>query len=190
MTTTAIDTNTVNTVGDGFDLVANGDVLFVTPGVSLGSVEAAGVFADSGGYVFNDGDIFAINEGILLNADSNTGQFSEVWIASQGVVQSASGFGIAVEGGTSTILNYGAVTGDFAVTTAEPATLVNYGTMSGQDGGVLDKDFVPGDEFYLQNYGSIVSSAGDAFDGSESEAIETILNSGTISGASSSKQQR
>ena len=77
MTTTAIDTNTVNTVGDGFDLVANGDVLFVTPGVSLGSVEAAGVFADSGGYVFNDGDIFAINEGILLNADSNTGQFSE-----------------------------------------------------------------------------------------------------------------
>ena len=28
----------------------------------------------------------------------------------------------------------------------------------------------------------MVGSAGDAFDGSESEAIETILNSGTISG--------
>ena len=108
--------------------------------------------------------------------------FSDVWVASQGIVEAAFGFGIEIDAGSFTIQNYGQVTGDAAVLTEGAGTVLNYGTMSGQDFGVFDGDVVATDQYHLQNYGTINApgGAGIAFQGRTD--IELILNSGKMVG--------
>src|SRR5579863_10175577 len=193
MTTTVIDVGTVSDITDGFDLAANGDTVVVAPNTFLGSEVANGVSATGGGYVIDDGDIFGALTGVDLNTGRTSSDYSEVWIAAQGVVEgSSSAWGIDIPAGSFTIQNYGQVlcagNDGYAVGTGGGGTLVNDGTMSGTAVGVQDFDVVSTDHYYLQNYGTIVgttgvpSPSGDAFLGTGTD-IESILNSGTMQGA-------
>src|SRR5579871_6862350 len=89
MTTTTIITSGVNSTADGFDLAANGDTLVVAPNVFLGSDApfGLGLAGTDGGYVIDDGDISGPGGGIYLDSSSAADNYSEVWVASQGVVQ-------------------------------------------------------------------------------------------------------
>ena len=159
MTTTVIDTDTVSDITDGFDLAANGDTVVVAPNIFLGSEVANGVSATGGGYVIDDGDIFGGAYGRSSQSGGASCDYSEVWVASQGIVQGSNGtWGIDIPAGSFTIQNYGQVlcagADGYAVGTAGAGTLVNDGTMSGPAVGVQDVDFVSTDHYYLQNYGS------------------------------------
>ena len=107
MTTTVIDTNTVN-AGDGFDPAANGDTVVVAPNVLLASEAHDGVSSSFGGYVIDDGDIFGPLVGVSLGGVST--DYSEVWVAAQGIVQGAGGqYGVVISSGPFAIQNYGHV---------------------------------------------------------------------------------
>lgn len=99
MTTTSIITNTVNATGDGFDLAANGDTVIVAPDVLLSGEGdgASGVLSETGGYVIDDGDIFGTDGEIVLN-NGGTDYSAEVWVSSQGVVESGGGHAIFMNG--------------------------------------------------------------------------------------------
>ena len=193
MTVSFITTNTIVPNTDGFELLMAGDEVYVNSNTLLASGRFNGVQGGSPGIVVDNGDIVGTFYGIRLDSIVTPGD-SEVWIGSRGTVEGGNGAaGIYIPGGSFTIQNLGQIltagaTG-VGVQTYGAGAVINSGSISAANGGVIDSDTVAADRYVFENYGSVVASnAGSfAFSGavalSGSVALEAVYNYGTMNGS-------
>lgn len=164
------------------------DDAYVGPNGFLSSTDDIAIYGTGSGHeVTVRGTVVGHMGGITLgdSATNDTGQFIKV--AEGGEVTANLYNGIVVYGTNSAVENHGTITGGFGMTMlgqggGTTSTLLNTGKIIGTD-AMYDAVNRNGDEaFQFINKGLVKAASGVAYDGSDPNSVQTLINSGKMVG--------
>lgn len=164
------------------------DDAYIGPNGFLSSTDDIAVYGTGSGHeVTVRGSVVGHMGGITLgdSMTGDTGQF--VKIAAGGEVSANLYNGIVIYGTDSAVQNHGTITGGFGITMlgqgdGTMSTLLNTGKIIATD-AMYDGVNRNGDEaFQFINKGLVKAASGVAYDGTDPNSVQTIINSGKMVG--------